>query len=94
MNKVSRPVYQLVRHDVGNIVGGLNAALHHQDTRTHHDWPKAFEHVRPDNQIGDAGLVLNGDETDPAGRTRALTHQYDTCRLNPCTIWQMARLLR
>src|SRR5207248_3895098 len=36
---------------------------------------EAFEHRRPDDQVGDTGLVLDGDEDDAVGATRALADQ-------------------
>src|SRR3712207_7096685 len=34
-----------------------------------------LEDVRPDDEVGDPGLVLDGDEDDAAGAARALAHQ-------------------
>src|SRR5207302_6585725 len=39
---------------------------------------KAFEDSGPDDQIGDAGLVFEGDEDDAIGAARALPDQYET----------------
>src|SRR5437763_12155745 len=39
---------------------------------------EAFEDRRPDDQVGDAGLVLDGDKDDAIGAARALTDQDET----------------
>ena len=67
-----RPVDQLLGHDMGDIVGRLHAPSHMQDAGAHHDRAEAFEHARPDDQVGDARLVFHGHETHPAGRARPL----------------------
>jgi len=46
--------------------------------RTHHDLAIALHRVRPDDEIGDAGFVFDGDEDHALGRTGALADQYDT----------------
>jgi hypothetical protein len=63
---------------MSDIVGALDAAPDQQEAGCHHGGAVALEHVRPDNQVGDAGLIFERDEADAAGRPGPLAHQHDT----------------
>ena len=53
---------------------------------------EAFEDGRPDDQIGDAGLVLDGDEDDAVGAARTLPDQHDPGDREPPVDRQMGEL--
>ena len=51
-----------------------------------------LEHLRPDDEIGDAGLVLDGDEHDALGRARPLADQHEAGGLEPAAVAGLHRL--
>src|SRR3546814_13414898 len=53
----------------------LDLAINAEQPRTHDDAAVFLEHSRPDDQIGDACLVLDGDENDAFRRSRPLTDE-------------------
>src|SRR3546814_20337555 len=53
----------------------LDLAINAEQPRTHDDAAVFLEHSRPDDQIGDACLVLDGDEHDAFRRSRPLTDE-------------------
>ena len=55
----------------------LDAAGDVDEPCAHHDLAKAFERLGPDDEIGDAGFVLDGHEDDALGGARPLAHQHD-----------------
>ena len=60
--------------DVAVLVA-LDDSVDGHQPRPHHDLALLFEHVGPDDEVGDSGLVLNGDEDDPLGASRPLADQ-------------------
>src|SRR3546814_18084437 len=53
----------------------MDLAINAEQPRTHDDAAVFLEHSRPDDQIGDACLVLDGDEHDAFRRSRPLTDE-------------------
>ena len=51
---------------------------------------EAFEDLRPDDQIGDPGLILDRDEHDTIGAARALTDQHNAGDRQPPIDRQMS----
>ena len=64
--EVGRPVPQLLGNDVDHVavllVGALHMAAYAEQARAHDDAPMRVEDARPDHEVGDAVLVLDGDE--------------------------------
>src|SRR5712671_6595303 len=63
-----------------------------QQCRTQRGTAEAFEDGGPDDQIGDPGLVLDGDEDDTVGAARALPDQDDPGDSEPAIDWQIGEL--
>jgi hypothetical protein len=66
---------QMVCDEMDDFALALDAALHSDHARRQDNAPLAFIEGRPDHQVGDAGLVLDGDEHDALGGSRLLTHR-------------------
>ena len=58
----------------------LDAAPDPDEPGAHHHPAVLLQHLRPDDDIGDAGLVLDGHEDDALGGARALAHQHHAAR--------------
>ena len=56
---------------------GLQVARHRQEARADHDRPQPLEHLWPDDDVGDARLVLQRHEDDARRRPRPLTHEHE-----------------
>jgi len=55
----------------------LQLAGHRDKARAEHDCAQTFEDFRPDNDIGDARLVLQRHEDDARGGAWPLAHQHE-----------------
>ena len=71
-------VLEPARNDMDDIAVriALNDAVYGHQAGAHDDLALFLEHVGPDDEIGDAGLVFDGDEDDAlgaAGRWRIST---------------------
>src|SRR5947208_7260193 len=71
----------------------LQAAAAIEESRTKRGAAEAFERIGPDNQIGDAGLVLERDKDNAVGAARALADQDEPGNRNTAVaslmlIWQ------
>ena len=59
----------------------LHMALDRQQPGLHDGLAVVRHHPGPDNEIGDAGLVLDGDEADAPGAARPLPDQDQARKL-------------
>src|SRR3954453_5826975 len=62
-------------NDVAVLVA-LDDAVHRHQPRPHDDLALPGEHVGPDDEVGDSGLILDGDEDDALGAARPLADQH------------------
>ena len=62
----------LVGDDVDDAALVLHPAGDGDEAGAEHDRPEALEHLRPDDDVGDVGLVLDRHEDDAARRARPL----------------------
>ena len=71
-------VLQPPRNDVDHVAVrvALDDSVHRHQPRAHDDLALLFEHVGPDDEIGDSGLVFEGDEHDALGASRPLADQH------------------
>src|SRR5205085_8803072 len=69
------PVLEVVGDDMDGASLALQAAAAMEQGRAERGAAGAFERRGPDNQLGDAGLVLERDEDDAVGAARALPDQ-------------------
>ena len=69
-------VLHLVGDHVNDQALALQLAAGPQQARAHDDRPERLKHFRPDDDVGDAGFILQGGEDDALGAARALAHQY------------------
>src|SRR5260221_14678381 len=70
----------------------LDAAVRCHHAGRENDPPLLLKDGRPDNEIGDAALILEGDEYHALGGTGHLAHQYDAGGLRPAAISRLHRL--
>ena len=61
----------------------LHAPGHRDIARAEHDRPEALEGFRPDDDIGERGLVLDRQKDDAVGRARPLAHGDEAGDANP-----------
>ena len=66
----------MVDDQMGHPLGRLHLAARQHHARAHGDRPEPFENIGPEDQIGHAGLVLQGHETDALGRAGPLADQH------------------
>src|SRR5258708_23626663 len=70
----------------------LAAAVRGHHAGRENDPPLLLEDGRPDNEIGDAALILEGGEYHALGGSVQLAHQYDAGGLRPAAISRLHRL--
>ena len=70
-----RHVAQILGDEVDDALLALQAAAAIEEGGAERGAAEAFEDSRPDDQVGDPGLVLEGDEDDAVGAARALPDQ-------------------
>ena len=85
-------VRQPMSHKMDDLALALDATVDCKHASRQNDPPLLLKDSRPDDEIGDAALVLDGDEHDPFGRTRHLPHQYKSSGLDPAAIACLHRL--
>src|SRR5229473_5882647 len=73
--QASRHIAQILGDDVDDALLALQAAAAIEEGGAERGAAEAFEDRRPDDQIGDPGLVLKGDEDDAVGAARALPNE-------------------
>ena len=64
----------------------LNAAPHSDHAGAHHDAAKLLECLRPNHQVGDPGLVLQGDKHHAFGAAGPLSDEHEPRRLEPTPV--------
>ena len=65
-------VLEPVGDDVDDAALALHLAGDGDEAGAEHDGAERLEHLRPDDDVGDVGLVLDGHEDDAARRARPL----------------------
>ena len=84
--QLGREVGDPVDHDMHHLTLALDPARHGDHAGGEDDAAMLLEDLLPDDEIGDAGLVLEGDEHDAPRRSRSLAHQHDPGRLHPSPV--------
>src|SRR5260221_14429676 len=79
-------------YKLDDVPNTLDAAVRCHHAGRENDPPLFLKDGRPDNEIGDAALILEGDEYHALGRTGHLAHQYDAGGLRPAAIARLHRL--
>src|SRR5258708_20024166 len=77
---------------VNDVAHTLDAAVRCHHAGRENNPPLLLKDGRPDNEIGDAALILEGDEYHALGGTGHLAHQYDAGGLRPAAISRLHRL--
>ena len=67
-----------MRDQVDHLALTLDLAAHAYHRCAEHRPPVRLEHLGPDDEIGDVGLVLERDEHHTLGRTRLLADEHDS----------------
>ena len=84
--KLRRKIGKMVRDEMDHLAFALDAAVHRHHAGREDDLPVIFEHFRPDDEIGDSGLIFDGDEHDALGGSRHLPDQHHAGSLEPAAI--------
>ena len=71
-----RQILGLLGDDVDDAAFALQAAGDGDEARADDDRAQHLEHLRPDDDVGDARLVLDGQEDRALGRAGPLAHQH------------------
>ena len=71
----------------------LDDAVHRHQPRAHHDLALPVEDVGPDDEVGDPGLVLDGDEHHALGAARPLADQHQPGDRQPFAVADGVELL-
>src|SRR5260370_38269186 len=77
---------------VNDVAHTLDAAVRRHHAGRENDPPLLLKDGRPDNEIGDAALILQGDEYHALAGTGHLAHQDDAGGLSPAAIVRLHRL--
>src|SRR5215470_5389090 len=77
---------------MNDIAHALDAAVRGHHAGRKNDPPLLLKDGRPDNEIGDAALVFEGDEHHTLGGTGHLSDQYDSGGPRPAAIARLHRL--
>ena len=83
-----RMVLEPAGDDVDDVAVGiaLDDAVHRHQPRAHDDLALRVEHVGPDDEVGDPGLVLDGDEHHALGAARPLADQHQPRDRQPLAV--------
>ncbi len=79
-------------NEVYNLAFALNPAINAEHAGAEDRAAIVFEGLGPDNQIGYARFVLDGDEHHAFGRARPLSDKHHAGRLQPSAITRPHRL--
>lgn len=79
----SAEVGQRVGDEMHHFAFALDLALHRKHAGAEDDAAMLLENLRPYDQVGNPGLVLQRDEHHPLGTSRPLSHQHDTRGFQP-----------
>ena len=74
------------------LFAALHLALHDQQRRADDVAPKSLHQRRPDDDVGDAGLILDGDEHRTLRGTRPLPHRHDARQPHDAPVFLPHRL--
>src|SRR5215470_11419791 len=74
--KLAGEVDEFLSHDVNDDALALDPAAHEQELRGHDDAAVGLEDLRPDDDIHDPRLVLEGEEDDALRGPRPLPHEH------------------
>ena len=74
--KLRRQIGKMLCDKMDHLAFALDAAVHRHHARREDDSPLMFEHFRPDDEIGDSGLVFDGDEHDAFGGSGHLPDEH------------------
>ena len=85
-------ILQFFSDHMSHLIGFLQPAGDAQQFRAEHDPAMFFEHIRPDDDIGGAAFILQGDEDHPLGGARPLTHQHQTGETHPFAVGTTAQV--
>ena len=77
----ARKINEPMRDEVDHLALSLDASAHGDHAGAHHDAAEFLEHLRPDHQVGDPGLVLQGDEHHALGAAGPLPNEDEARRL-------------
>src|SRR6266852_7775469 len=75
-----------------DIAHALDAAVRCHHAGRENNSPLLLKDGRPNNEIGDAALIFEGDEHHALGGTGHLSDQYDSGGLRPSAIARLHRL--
>ena len=90
--QLGRQIGELMGDEMDDLALALDAAAHGDHAGAQHDAAVFLEHLRPDHQVGDAGLVLDRDEHDALGDAGPLADQHEAGRLQPAPVAGVHRL--
>ena len=85
-SKRIRHVDEMFAHQVDHVAFPLDAPATGEHAGRQDQAALLLEERRPDDEIGDVGLVLDGDEHDALGRTRFLPHQHEARHRHPLAV--------
>ncbi len=85
-------IVEAVGDDVDDALLALQFAGAAQQGRAQRGAAEALEDLRPDDQVGDPGLVLDGDENDAVGAPRPLPDQHDPGDRKPAVDRQTGKI--
>src|SRR5690606_15182412 len=85
-------VQQGAGNKMHNLSLPLHAASHPKHAGTKYKGPILFKNLLPDNDIGNAGLVLHGDEHHTLCRSGPLANQDQAGGMHPCAITRLHRI--
>jgi len=78
--KTVGPVFQAVGDDVNNVDIPLDAPLYKKQSRLHDDAAVGLHRLRPDDNIGDTGFILDGYEANTLCAAGSLADQDQACK--------------
>ena len=70
----------------------LQLAHDHQESRGKQGSTIGFEHLRPDDDIGDGVFVFQRDENHATRRARPLAHKHEACHCDSCATFDFQNL--
>src|ERR1700760_2544295 len=92
-SKHRRQVLHAFSDDMDDALLALQLAGHSDKTGAEHDRAQTFENLRPYNDVGDSGLILQRHEDDAARGTRSLTHEHEAGDHDALSILDLAQRL-
>lgn len=90
--ELGREICEVVGDEMDDLALALNASAHRDHARRQDHAAVFFEHLGPDNEIGDAGLVFHRDEHDALCRAGPLPDQYEAGGFEPASVVRLHRI--